>query len=555
MPPALWTLLWLNARATGRRMGRQARTRRGAVFAVFGVLVVVGYLLPTVLVNRRVPQADPAIVRSAAPLAVLLFCVLNLLASAGERAVSFSPAEVDFLFPGPFTRRQLLAYKLVKTGLGSVMSALVFGLVLARYGGTFPCRAVGVWFTFQFFQLVAMVTALVQTTVGERLFTTGRRGVLLAILAVLVAAVAPGAWAQRSARPDRLAAHVNDTRVGRAVLAPFGVFARATLATRFFPTGLGWAAAAAGIDAALVAVVVGLDANYLEAAATASAKRYDRVARIRRAGLAGMASPASARLRVPMLPWLGGVGPVAWRQLTGVVRTARGLLMVLAVLAVVAGGTIAHADASRSSIFTLVGVSVWANLFLTALLKFDFRGDLDHLDVLRSLPLRPAAVAAAELVAPTAVLSAAQGLLLGAAATFGHLPVAWVAGAAVFVVPLNALVVGTENLLFLLFPFRQAAAVAGDMGMVGRQSVVFFCRMLVPLTAGGTAAVVGGVALLATGGKLVPVRGGVGYALAGGSVPLAGLVATAILVAAVALIVGLTGVVYGRFDPSVDTPA
>ena len=538
MPPALYTLLWLNARAGVRRMGRQARSVRGVVFLVIGVFVAATWVVPTVFLNGRVPTADPSAVRAVAPVAILGFCVLNLISSAGERAVTFSPAEVDFLFPGPFTRRQLLAYKLLKTGLGGVLSALIFGLVMGRYGGSYWGRVVGIWLTFQFMQMLAMVAALVQTTIGERVFTTGRRWVLAAVLAVVVVAVAPGAWANRDTSPSRLAGRLHESPAGRVLLAPFAVFGNAITARRLVPDALRWDGLAAVIDGVLVGVVLLLDANYLETAATASAKRYDRVARLRRGGVVGLVKPTATRFRVPMLPWLGGAGPVAWRQLTGVLRTSRGLLVMMAVVAVAAGGAVAHANGSRDSIGTLVAVSVWANLFLASLLKFDFRGDLDHLDVLRSLPLRPTAVAAAELVAPTVVLSAVQGLLLAAVGVWGHVPAAWLAGAAAFVVPANALLVGTENLLFLLFPFRQTAAVAGDMGMVGRQSIVFLCRLLVLVVAGAISAGVGAVAYWVSG-RSWPV------AAAAAWVPLAGIIGAVTV---------LLGLVYDRFDPSVDTP-
>jgi hypothetical protein len=538
MPLALWTLLWLNARAGVRRMGRQARSVRGVVFLVLGLMVVATWVARMVYLNGPSSAVSPANLRATAPVAILGFCVMNLFASFGERAVTFSPAEVDFLFPGPFTRRQLLTYKLVKTGLGGVVSAVIFSRILIRHGGSYWSGVVGIWLTFQFIQVVAMVAALLQTTIGERVFTAGRRWALLALVAVAVATVAPAAWAKRDLGAARLAADLRASPVGRWVLAPFTVFANAITADRFFPDGLRWDAVGLAMDAALVGVVLALDANYLETAATASAKRYARVSRVRRVGLAGTANAGSARLRVPVLPWLAGAGPVAWRQLTGVLRTGRGLLVVVAIVACAGGGTFAHAGRDPQSLLSLVVVSMGINLFLSSLLKFDFRGDLDHLDVLRSLPLRPTAVAAGEVLAPTLVLSAVQGLLLTAAVVWGHVPAAWVWGAAAFVVPLNALLVSTENLLFLLFPSRQAAAVAGDMGMVGRQSVVLMCRLLALLLMAGLSVGCGAVTYWVTGRSMVA----------------AVAAAWAVLASAVAVVVGLLGLVYDRFDPSVDSP-
>ncbi len=343
MPLALWTLLWLNLRATARRVGRQARTPKGAVLLSVGLGVVVLWLLPTVLVGRFVPPTDRDVVRVGGPLLILGLCLLNLLSATGERAVSFSPAEVDFLFPGPFTRRQLLTYKLVKTGSVAALSALLFGLVLGRHGGTFAGRVIGSWFTLQFFQLVAMVAALLTASAGRR--TIGRRTLGLGVVAVVAVAVGPTAYRYYPAGGMAVAGHVGDAPLGRAVVAPFAVFARAITTDHLATDGLTWDAAAAGIDAVLVAAVFALDADYLEVAAAASARRSARMSRVRQGGIAGMARATSARLHLPPLPWLAGTGPVVWRQLTTVLRTARGLLTVLAVLAVCVGGAVAHVGA------------------------------------------------------------------------------------------------------------------------------------------------------------------------------------------------------------------
>ena len=554
MPLALWTLLWLNARAVVRRLTRRLRTPRGAVLSVVGLAVMGLYLGRLVLFNGFGPRADPAVIRVVGPVAVLLICVLNVVSSAGERAVTFAPAEVDFLFPGPFTRRQLLAYKLIKTGLAGVVSAVFLGFALGRYGGSFLGRWVAAWLTFQFVQMVAMAAALIQSTVGERTFARGKQWVGVVALGLAVAVVAPAAWRQRNVGLAPLAGHLRASAAGRVVLAPFGVFVRALVAPRLVD-GLGWDAIGAAMVAGLIVVVVRLDANYLETAAAASGRRYARVGRMRQAGLAGMASAKSANLRLGMLPWMGGVGPVAWRQLTTVLRTSRNLLAVLAVVAVAAGGAISRSESTAGSIGTLVGLSLWANLFLTALLKFDFRGDLDQIDNLRSLPLSPAAVAAAEVVAPTVVLSAVQWLLLAAVAAFGHVGVRWLLAAAVFVVPVNAALVGSENLVFLLFPYRPPAAVAGDMGMIGRQSVVFLCRFLTLLMVAVAATVVGAVGFMLTGGRLVASGHRGGDVLTGGSWPVAGTLAWLTVVAAVIGTVLLMGLAFARLDPAADAAA
>jgi hypothetical protein len=538
MPLALWNLIWLNFRAVGRKTFRQLKTLRGILFFAVGLCVVFMWLGPSIFLNARFhPRYAPTSITTTAPAMILMVSVLNLLSSAGERAVTFTPAEVDFLFPGPFTRRQLLIYKLVKTGLAGLFSAIVFGAILGRFGGTYFCRVVGVWLLFQFLQLLAMIVALVQTIVGERIVSNGRRWLLIG-LGIAVALAATQFFRTHHDLNWEFISQVSQTPAGVIVLTPFRVFADALLAPEFFYEGLHHATEAAGIDLFMAAIVISLDANYLETAATASARRYDRIARYRRSGLAGSARASSARFKLPMFPWLGGAGPIIWRQMTTALRTARSLLTVLLVMAVIFGMVISRSTRGEGSIGFVVGICLYMTLILSQMLKFDFRGDLDHLDVLRSLPLRPWAVSAAQLVTPSVVLTVAQLALITTISFIGKVPRELYIAIAAFALPINLLTLGVENLMFLLFPFRPTAAVAGDMTMMGRRTVVFAFRMLTILIVAGLAGAFGALAWL----------------ICGRSIPAGVTAAWILMLGGIGLIIFFTGLVYDRFDPSVNTP-
>ena len=137
-----------------------------------------------------------------------------------------------------------------------------------------------------------------------------------------------------------IVAGLRESPVFRVVLAPFEVFTRAIYAEDWFPDLVCWGAAALAIDAALLIVVLKLDANYIESAATISQKIYERIRRTKQGG--GIAMPVSSRagrLGMPQLPWLAGAGPVAWRQLLLVIRTSRHLFITsLIMVGVVAAG-------------------------------------------------------------------------------------------------------------------------------------------------------------------------------------------------------------------------
>jgi hypothetical protein len=485
------------------------------------------------------PRANPQAVRIVAPFAILGFCIGNLVASVGENAVAFTAAEVDFLFPGPFSRRQLLGFKIIKTSLGTIFTALMLSIVLLRYSASWITCCVGVWLTIQFMQLFAMTVVMVGQTVGEKLYTAARRGVLLGVLALAIIASAPKLAGGLNRGPMEFARQVHATLAGRVLLGPFDVFARTITARSVWPALAGWGTLALLIDLLMLAIVIGLDANYLETAAVASQRRYERIQRIRRGGAVGVSHQGGSSLRVKSLPWLGGAGPIAWRQLTSAIRSSRRLIILLVIIA--AGGSavvLSHRGEPVSSAGTIVGAGIWMNLFFVAMLKFDFRDELDRLDMLRSLPVLPSAVAAAELVAPVLMLTAMQALLLIALAIARAATWPVLAFAAAYTVPFNLLLVGIENLLFLMYPLRAAGLIAGDMQLFGRQMVVFICKFL----------------LLTVGIGLAAAVGTIGYILGRQSWPAFGIAAWFGLWGVALGTIPLLARAYSRFDPSVDTP-
>jgi hypothetical protein len=540
MPYALITLLRLNFLGVFRRMARSARTVRGIVFVLLGILAFVGWLGPSLFTAMRSRQANPQVIQTIAPFAILGFCLSNLFASLGEKAVAFSAAEVDFLFPGPFTRRSLLLYKIAKTGLGTLFTTIVFTAMLLRYGGSFIACFLGVWLTIQFMQLFSMMVVMIGQTVGEQLYSGGRRIIAIALAAVVICFIAPSIAGHFGDRPMQIMQRLHATTAGRILLAPFDVFARlitARVGTRDLAI---YAPLGALIDLVMLGIVVGLDANYLETATVASQKRYDRLQRMRSGGGAFRASTPGAmrRLRLPSPPWFCGAGPIAWRQMTTALRSTRSLFLILGIIGVIAALILGQRRAGDESGATLVGTVVWLNVVFISMLKFDFRDELDRLDLLRSLPIRPIAVALGEVMTPVVVLTAMQVAML---VLIGFVTKAdWKIGLAAlaFAIPFNLLLAGIENLLFLMFPVRAVGLIAGDMQLFGRQMVVFLCKFLLLVICCGIAAAFGTV------GYIFGNRSWIGFAI----------VAWPALCCVALATIPLIARAFSKFDPSVDTP-
>jgi hypothetical protein len=330
------------------------------------------------------------------------------------------------------------------------------------------------------------------------------------------------------------AAHLLDSPVVRTLLAPTQPFVRAFAADNFAGL-LAWGAAALLINAALLALVMRLDANYLEAAAAAGERVYEQAQRIRRGDWFPVLKPAGTARRVPPLPWLGGAGPTVWRQLTTLLRRWPRILFMAAVCAVTFVAILYLGRRLPKVQGVVIPALIYLTILLVAALRFDFRGDLDHIPWLKSMPLRPLPLAAGQLAVPTAVLALFHLLAIAAVAA-AIAP--WRRGALValaLVVPLDLLLMAIENLVFLLFPHRQGPPT--ELAVLGRHMLMFFLKFLA----------IGVACALALGCALIA------YA-ATRSLPIATVVGFLALTAQSLALIPAVARAYTRFDPAADTP-
>jgi hypothetical protein len=296
---------------------------------------------------------------------------------------------------------------------------------------------------------------------------------------------------------------------------------------------------AVAIIVGLLLIVTLLDANYLEAALSASQRRYAQIQRIRGGSLLNSSLKGDVKWRLPAPIWLGGAGPIIWRQANNAARSAKGLLLVLLLVAVAVGPLFATALKATDVSQPLLAVLAWLTVLLSGLLKFDFRGDLDHIDALKALPLPPSTIAIGQLVVPTVILSAAHILLLVGVAAAATTNRGLLLTAAALALPFNALLMSAENLIFLLFPSRPAAASPGDFQVLGRQAAQLVLKSFFVIMGCIIALVVAVPLFILTGGSYIVLIAVAGSLLAGETCALIPAIAWA----------------YNRFDPSLDIPA
>jgi hypothetical protein len=538
-------LLWrLRLRALFRRWGRDLRKPKGILLTIVGLLVFAPWMASIALTPRQALPWDPERARRFGPLVLLGYAAMTLLFSSGERVLFFTPAEIDFLFPGPFSRRALLAYKVAGAAFGILFSSVFLTLAFLRSSRNPAAAYAAIVLAMLFFQLLAMAVGLASNTVAA--FAVGpRRKAVLAGLLGLVLATAFSAGSEALRLPPKEAwERVESSTALRVATLPFRPFIEAYTAASL-AGALGWAAVCLAMDGAMLGVVFAIDAQYFETAAASSARIYAQLQRMRQGGGMtpgrGRSRAKPARSRLPMFPWWRGAGPVLWRQVATALRE-RARMALIAFLFVVPAGIAAFVPGQARSAQLVAGsmmlVAAYAALFFSAFFAFDFRGDVDRMEELKALPIGAVPLVIGQVATPVLVLCVPAWLGFAALAP-------WVgAGPADFamlalIAPASALFIAIDNLLFLWFPTRSTQATVADFASMGRQVLLVLAKLLVGGLAIGLAALAGA---------------GVRYGFGGG--PLAAyLAAFVVLAVAAAALVPLLALAFRRYDVADDTPA
>jgi hypothetical protein len=537
---ALWLLLGLQMRGWGRYLKRSVGTVRGAFLVLVGLAVFLPWLL--VVVTNAGGGLDRETLLLYGPLLLLVYCTVNVVFSPQDRAIYFTPAEVQFLFAGPFGRREVLAYKVLLSLLVSVPATLVMGAVVRLQHGWPPAVLAGLFLISAFMQLFSMVLGLLGNFLGAHLFSRGRRLAGALLLALLLAALAQAVRSSGTSDLRALLDRILDTPIWRTASWPLRCLFEAMTAERFWPDLLAPFAVGLAVDFGLVAVVFSLDRYYQEASAAASARLYARQQRMRgrSAGAETTSAPASAPPLSPRtLPWWGGIGPILWRQMTTALRGVMRLILVLFVIGVLLsislfGFLMEHEEMLLP---TVVILGAWSSIFLTALVPFDFRGDIDRIGLLKTLPIVTWRLVIGQLLTPVILLSLMQWLALAAAlAVVGN--EVEVLALTCFVPPFNFVLVAIENLLFLLFPVRLMAATPGDFQSLGRNVLLSLGKVIGLGLVGLAAALVGLVVWFVTGETWLGVAA-----------------AWPVVLAAGVALTPLVGLAFTWFDVGRDTPA
>lgn len=484
VPAPVPAMLYLYQRTLVNRLRRQlarARSPRYIAAVVMGVLYIYWALFRNAQLGGG-PLASIVRTDIAVPIAsaVLLISAARWWIFGGERsALAFTPAEVQFLFPAPVSRRQLVHAKLVRMQLAILLNTVIFSVLLRGGGGSAEGwqRGVALWMLFSNLALHRLGATIVHANTMENEGKARRR--LLAPIVVfgaVLAAVTYGVISRWSALQTAsniglkslLLAVTDALRQPIPAAALFPV--RAVLEPVFMPTTSLWLNAIPWAVALLLLQylwVVRLDRAFEEAALEATQHRAERLHRFRSSQMGNSRSRKGKLAKVPALALTGRPEiAIVWKNVVAAVRGGawRTQLITFTIgLAALAAAT--RTASSRAGDLFLGLTFGWGAmlLFIGPLwMRFDLRLDLPRLPMLKTMPLPGWRIVAAEIAAVTVLHSITvwslmtvplvmflqdPDLLLQSGAT---IPI--VVSIVVGVPVLNALMFTIQNGTALLFP-------------------------------------------------------------------------------------------------------
>lgn len=454
---------------------------------LLGAIVGVGYLYFSVFARRFGPRPgtrrrgravdvpeDVALTALAAFGPVLgglaLFAVTTVcwILPVDASLLDFSDAEIQFLFPAPLTRHQLIIHRLMRSQIGLLFASLVPALLYPSASISMRVRtALAMWVLLVagkvYFTGVTMARAHIRSRDPAARRVAWMPLVLVAAaLAVVGASLARAFWRQPGAGGldvvSRLA-EVAATGASRVVLWPFVALARPLFAES--P-----AIYAAALPSAVLVLamtvwwVLHSDATFQADVTELAARQRDTRSR------------SAPGVRVRAAAWrLAPSGAVEalffWKNAMLTLRSANVLALVryvgpvlfltVVVISLRLSATDARNLAAILGTFALFA-TVFAVLFGPQMVRTDLRTDLRHLELLKTWPVRAAEVVRGEMLWPGVAVTAMGWFALACAAVFSaaalpRWPLAWrlsSAGAAFLLLP---------ALVFAQYTVHAAAAV------------------------------------------------------------------------------------------------
>ena len=415
--PALNQLIWTLMRAGLRKTFRSMKTPAGAVAALF-FLISIGFAVfsqvaVAMMKDKPTNLGFFSVVIDSLPIALFMVTALLVITDAGKTFLELRPPELQFVLAGPFSDSQVLSYRLTTVMIGWGLMALFFSTLMMLHVQTWVGGLLAVTLGGGFMMMTSFVLTLLGPRLGAAAMSAVRIGTLIG-LAVLAIESGVRYSSSELLGVQRISEAVNQSVCGKIVSVPFQPFANLAILP------LGWSMLAnAMIGLTLFVGVVACcylaNAGFSELAVEGVARRQQKMNRVKGGNIYAMKIRKSEQKQLlPAFPWFGGMGPVAWSQLTTTIRRGGRLLPGLLVLGAV--GAIAarianylypgwiSEDQRMWAMPTAMGGATYVGFLFSMMAQNGFTANRKLLTWYQTLPLRPIPLAAGMVVGMTATL-------------------------------------------------------------------------------------------------------------------------------------------------------
>ncbi|MEL7259058.1 MAG: putative ABC exporter domain-containing protein [Pseudomonadota bacterium] len=507
MDPALSQLLMMRLRGGLRQRLLQLASLRGLLFSL-----AFGGIIWFLIASNSSP--DTSFLGSAAldrqalseqimtfmPLSMLGLSLLTVLMTTGP-TFHFSPNEINFLFTGPFRRRDLILYKFGAYVAGVTLTSVFITLIAPPQTGSAPSVFIATLLTLVFVQLNSAVIGMSGQALDGSRFARMRWPAIVVLCAI---AVATALYARVT--PDRgiidLLSEFRHSWIGTIILIPYIVFAELFVAPTILQLAL-WSLVAIVINTALLLAVIVLDARTTDRSLIENARLSNRWERIKQGGsfFATQRTEVRSFRRAPIV---GGLGPIAWRQVLNALRNSSKLIIIFVGLAACITPISLALGAPVMEAQTLMIIYIFFAFILPRNLICDFRGDLSRMEIYKTLPIAPWRICAGQLVVQVLLAYVIALTIIASALVFEDRVTTQVALVlAVFALPLTLVIYAVENTVHLLFPTKLVAMGRADFEFLGRSIVEFIAKTFFVLAAVAASGAVGLITFKMMGTTLV----------------------------------------------------
>jgi hypothetical protein len=152
---------------------------------------------------------------------------------------------------------------------------------------------------------------------------------------------------------------------------------------------------------------------------------------------------------------LGGAKAIAWYQFLGAIHYKSTLVFALAIPTLLSCAPLMSKQLSAATGLSIIGSLVFYSfLLLPPALMLDFRRDARRLAVWKSTPISSVSLTIGQLAVPVALMSLFQLCVLAISVVVGGLTWKMMLAWPLFF-PMNVVIIGMENAIFLLHPYRR----------------------------------------------------------------------------------------------------